>query len=125
MDDNGTNRQLIREMASRSSFRMEEASDGLSALEKMKTAAAEGRPLLPCPFGFVHGGDGWSRTGREDKGNPLLKDIILIMMSSFTQRGSTARMERIGFSGYLSKPLKRWQVEECLRKILALPVEHP
>jgi PAS domain S-box-containing protein len=121
VDDNGANRQLIREMASRWSFRMEEANDGLSALEKMNTAAAEGDPYFLAFLDLSMSGMDGVELGEKIKENPLLKDTILILMSSFTQRGSTARMDRIGFSGYLSKPLKRWQAEECLRKILSLP----
>jgi CheY-like chemotaxis protein/HPt (histidine-containing phosphotransfer) domain-containing protein len=121
VDDNSTNRQFIQDMASRWSFRMEEASDGLSALEKMKTAAAEGDPyflaLLDLSMAEMDGVE----LGENIKGNPQLQETILILMSSFAQRGGTVRMEKIGFSGYLSKPLKRWQLEESLRKILALP----
>ena len=120
-DDNGTNRQLIRDMASRWSFRMEEASDGLSALEKMKTAVAEGDPYFLAFLDLSMAGMDGVEVGEKIKRNPQLQGTILILMSSFAQRGGTVRMEKIGFSGYLSKPLKRWQVEECLRKILALP----
>ena len=121
VDDNSTNRQLIREMTKRWSFRMEEANDGFSALEKMELAAAEGDPYS---FAFLDvsmpGMDG-IELAEKIKQNSQLKDTLLIMMFSFTQRGCDTRPGKIGFSGYLSKPLKSWQLEECLRKVLALP----
>jgi PAS domain S-box-containing protein len=121
VDDNSTSRQLIREIIQPWGFRIEEAIDGFSALEKLKLAAAGGDPFRIAFLDMSMPGMDGAALGEKIKRTPQLKETILIVMPTFSHRVDTARLEKIGFSGYLHKPLKRWQFEECLRKILTLP----
>ncbi len=121
VDDNSTSRQLLSEILRPWSFRLEEAIDGNSALEKLSQAAAKGDPYSLAFLDMSMPGMDGVEVGEKIRKNPELKRTILVIMAPLSQRGDIARLQKIGFAGYLSKPLKGWQAEECLHKVLALP----
>jgi signal transduction histidine kinase len=64
--------------------------------------------------------------GQRIKTDPELKDTKLVMLTGWGQRGDATRVSDIGFSGYLTKPIKGSQLFECLVTILgktATPTE--
>ena len=52
--------------------------------------------------------------GRAIKADPTLKDTVLVMLTSWGRRGDAARVKEIGFSAYLTKPVKHSQLFDCL-----------
>ncbi|MCX5842020.1 MAG: ATP-binding protein, partial [Deltaproteobacteria bacterium] len=52
--------------------------------------------------------------GRTIKDTPNLKDTRLIMLTSGGMRGDAKRAKDIGFSAYLTKPIKRSHLLDCL-----------
>ncbi len=75
------------------SCRYVEARDTQSALEMLYTAVHERDPF---------------RVG----------DTILVIMGRLGKRNEAARLKRLGFSAFLTKPIKRSSLYECLLKIL-------
>ena len=64
------------------------------------------------------------------KADPLIKDTEMIMLTSIGRRGDASLMQRIGFSAYLTKPVKRSRLYKCLVSVLGkskayLPEEEP
>jgi len=57
--------------------------------------------------------------GRAIKSDPRLKEIIMVMLTSRGMRGDAQRMKEIGFSAYLTKPIKRSLLYNCLVTALA------
>ncbi|OGR60173.1 MAG: hypothetical protein A3J80_09850 [Desulfobacula sp. RIFOXYB2_FULL_45_6] len=49
-----------------------------------------------------------------------IKDTILIMLSSIGHRGDSARLKKIGFQGFLTKPVKKGQLFDCLRTVISM-----
>jgi CheY-like chemotaxis protein len=56
--------------------------------------------------------------GRAVKGTPSLHGTILIMITSRGLRGDANRVKTIGFSAYLTKPVRRSHFLECLGTVL-------
>jgi two-component system sensor histidine kinase/response regulator len=56
--------------------------------------------------------------GRAIKADPALAGSHLVMMSSFGRRGDAKRLKDIGFSAYLTKPVKQSQLYDCLAMVL-------
>jgi CheY-like chemotaxis protein len=56
--------------------------------------------------------------GRAIKAKPALKETPLVMLTSWGQRGDAARVKEIGFSAYLTKPVKHSQLFDCLVTVL-------
>jgi CheY-like chemotaxis protein len=57
--------------------------------------------------------------GKAIKSDPRLKQTILIMLTSRGLRGDALRMKEIGFAGYLTKPIKRSLLFDCIITALA------
>jgi CheY-like chemotaxis protein len=58
--------------------------------------------------------------GRIIKQDKTLADIVLVMMSSSAFRGDAARIKNIGFAAFLTKPVKKEKLFDCLRIISSL-----
>jgi CheY-like chemotaxis protein/HPt (histidine-containing phosphotransfer) domain-containing protein len=57
--------------------------------------------------------------GRKIKADPVLRDLPLVMLTSLSERGHAERLQRIGFAGVLTKPVKQSQLYQCLAVVLA------
>ncbi|HSR13234.1 MAG TPA: response regulator, partial [Thermodesulfobacteriota bacterium] len=121
VDDNPAARKLIREAIGRWSFRVEEAKSGSSAAARMKAAIREKDPYFLAFLDASMPGMNGLDLAQDLKADQDTAGTRLVTMSSFTHRGSTAKIEEIGFSGYISKPLKTWKIEQCVRGMLSNP----
>ena len=115
--DNATNRRLLGLHLESWGCRHDEARDGVVALEKLRAAVGEGAPFHITIVDKVMPGVDGVALGEEIKGDPALRETLLVMMTSLAERVETTRLERIGFSGFLSKPVKRSQLHGCLLKV--------
>jgi two-component system, sensor histidine kinase and response regulator len=117
VDDNATNRRVIREQLRQWGCRFDEADGGGQALELLKAAAAAGDryeiALLDMQMPEMDGED----LGGRIKQDPLLASTALVLMTSMGNRGDASRFEKIGFSGYLVKPIKQAHLFDCLRLV--------
>jgi len=118
VDDNTTNRMIITKMVESFGCRIETAASGSKALEMLQFAYNNGDPyqvvLLDMQMPDMDG----EQTTREIKGDPLGKDINIIILTSMAQRGDAARLEAVGCSGYLPKPVKQSLLREALVAVL-------
>ena len=118
VDDNAVARRVIITLLRSWHCQYDEAGDAESALMKLRSAAAEGSPfriaILDMQMPEVNG----ETLGNTIKEDPVLDDTILVMLTSMGKRGDAARLEAIGFSAYLTKPVRQSQLQECLRTVL-------
>ncbi len=118
VDDNATNRMLLITLLNTWGCRYETATDGDTALALLREAAQQGEPyriaLLEQELRGMSGQD----LGHCIKSDPVLKSTLLIMVTSLGQRGDAALLEKIGFEGYLAKPVRQSQLHECIALIL-------
>jgi len=118
VDDNATNRMIMTRMVEGFGCRIETAASGPKALEMVQTAYGNGDPyqviLLDMQMPDMDG----EQTARAVKADPNGKDIHIIILTSMGQRGDAARLEAIGCSGYLLKPVKQTLLHEALVTVL-------
>jgi two-component system sensor histidine kinase/response regulator len=111
------NRVSVAAQLSAWGCRIIETSSGESALSLLTQAVRDGVPFsIALIDRFVQGLDG-AELGRMIKDNSLLRDTRLILMTSLGQPGDGARLETIGFSGYLTKPLRSALLRDCLTMV--------
>jgi CheY-like chemotaxis protein/HPt (histidine-containing phosphotransfer) domain-containing protein len=120
VDDNGTNRLLAMTLLRSWGCRPEEAVGGMDAVGKLKQAFRQGDPFPVAILDMAMPDMDGEETGRRIKNDPETGSTLLIMMTSLGHRGDAARLKEIGFSGYLSKPIRQHQFHECLSLVLGL-----
>ena len=114
VDDNATNRKLMAALLNHWGCSSEVAVDGASALQHLRKAVAENIPFRVALLDQEMPGMDGSELGRKIKADPLLKSTLMIMVTSLAQRGEAAAMEKIGFVGYLPKPVRQSQLYSCI-----------
>jgi len=114
VDDNATNRFLLKKQLGSWGCRHDEAESAEAALVKLRAAAEQNDPyeiaILDMQMPEMDG-EKLGRIIREDK---TLADTLLVMMTSIGSRGDAARFKEAGFSAYLNKPVKQRQLYDCL-----------
>jgi PAS domain S-box-containing protein len=120
VDDNATNRMIITRMVESFGCRVETAASGAKALEMLHGGYNNKDPyqvvLLDLQMPDMDG----EQMARLIKADPILKDIKIIILTSLGQRGDAARLEALGCSGYLLKPVKQSLLREALVTVLGL-----
>ena len=118
VDDNKTNRHILEEQLKIWGCRYDAASGGDKALSKLARGVSDGDPfdiaIIDMQMPVMDG----AGLGKKIKQDPDLKNTRLIMMTSMGAKGDTRRFEKIGFSAYLSKPVKQSYLFECLTTIV-------
>ncbi len=117
VDDNATNRRWLAILLGSWNCRSDGAPDGQVALEKLRAAAADGDPFCIAVLDMQMPGMGGEALGGKIKDERALRDTILVMMTSVGARGDAARLEEIGFSAYLTKPVKQSHLYDCLATV--------
>ena len=118
VDDHDTNRLLVSTLLTTWGCRFAEAADGKAALSLLREAAHEDNPYRVALLDMLMPGMDGAELGRRIKQDQLLDGTRLVMMTSLSERGDAARLKSIGFSGYLTKPLRQSQLRECLALVL-------
>jgi CheY-like chemotaxis protein len=114
VDDNETDRKVVRYLLLRRGIKFAEARDGGEALNELRRAAVEGLPFDIALIDYqMPGMDGLS-LGNQIQADPLLDRIRLVLLTSFTDRKIGKQALRQGFGSYLAKPFKQASLFECL-----------
>ncbi len=118
VDDHEANRLLVTTLLTSWGCRFVEAADGKAALAMLVQAARDGDPFQVALLDNLMPGLYGPELGRMIKENPEIRDTRLVMMTSLAQRTDAALLEQIGFSGYLTKPLRQSYLRECLALVM-------
>jgi two-component system sensor histidine kinase/response regulator len=117
VDDNETNRIVLKEQLRLWGCLFDEASSGAEALEKLGQAISERNPfeiaILDMHMPVMDG----ATLGKKIKETPDLGSTVLVMLASVGHRGDAPHMKHIGFSAYLTKPVRQSQLYDCLATI--------
>jgi two-component system sensor histidine kinase/response regulator len=126
VDDNATNRLVLREMISLWGLLSAEAKDGKEALMRLREGAEAGHPyrlvlmdlMMPEMDGF--------ELSKNIKDSPLGENIEIILLTSLGRKGDSARCKEVGISGYLIKPVKQSELLDMILMSLGhAPEEEP
>ena len=60
--------------------------------------------------------------GRKIKADSRITGTAMVMLTSAGRRGDAEQLQDIGFSAYLTKPVKRVQLHDCLSTVLGTPL---
>ncbi len=120
VDDNKTNLEILTGYLAAWGCSCDAARDGEMALSMMHAVAKVGALFdLVITDMRMPEMDG-AELGRRIKTDPELKDTLIIMLTSQGLRGDASAMKEIGFSAYLTKPIRRSQLFDCLAMVLGI-----
>ncbi len=118
VDDNETNRMLMTTLLNDWGCRNEAADDGETALALLRKAAEQGEPYRIALLDFEMPGMDGQELGQQIKSDPLLEQTLLVMATSLARRGDAKMFEKIGFTGYLIKPIRQALLYDCIALVL-------
>lgn len=118
VDDNSTNRLLLRRLLEQWHLRVDEAASGSEALKLLREEKDRGSRYdivlvdrrMPAMDGFD--------TAEQICNNPSFRSPVVLMLASDTQAGDLARARDMGISATLIKPVKSAKLASALQKAL-------
>jgi two-component system cell cycle response regulator DivK len=114
VEDNEYNRKIVRQLLTRTSYRLREAADGEAALGMVR----EERPdliLMDVQLPKMSGLD-VTRALRDD---PATADVPIIVVTSFALSGDEQRAMAAGASAYIAKPYSPRELLALINTFLA------
>ena len=123
IDDNQTNRLVLTKNVEAMGCRVIAVSSGAKGLEALRNAHRIGDPFHVVLMDMQMPGMDGEQTARAIKSDPAVKDVKIIILTSMGHRGDAARMEALGCSGYLLKPVKQQLLFEATLAVLGRETE--
>jgi two-component system, cell cycle response regulator DivK len=114
VDDQEDNRRILRDLLTSAGYQVIEATTG----EEAVAAAAAQVPDLILMDIQLPGIDGYEAT-RQIKANPRLRQIPLIVVTSYALSGDDAKAFSAGADAYVSKPFSPRALLAKVREFLA------
>ncbi len=123
IDDNATNRFILREMLTHWGMDVTEAEDGPTGLRELEQAKKTSRLFrLILMDKMMPGMDGFA-VAEQIRHDPVLRDVIVMMLSSDSVHDDTARCREVGIATYLVKPIKQSELLDAILTVLGVAPE--
>jgi PAS domain S-box-containing protein len=118
IDDNQTNRYVLSKMLEGFGCRIDSAASGARGIEMLHQAIRSSDPYHVVLLDMQMPGMDGEQTARAIKSDPLAREVKVIILTSMGKRGDAVRLEALGCSGYLLKPVKQQMLYEALLTVL-------
>jgi len=119
VDDNATNRQILRHQIFAWKMQKGSAAGGQEALEVLAKAAAEGAAYDIALLDMQMPGMDGLTLAREIKANPDIARTRLIILTSLGQQPEAEELKTAGIEAYLIKPVKQARLFDCLVSMMS------
>jgi PAS domain S-box-containing protein len=119
VDDNATNREILRVQFTAWGARCGEAPDGETGLGLLHQAMDAGDPFVVAVLDMQMPGMDGETLGRAIRADTALHDTRLLMLTSLGERGDVTRLEKIGFAAYLTKPVRQSELFDSLAALFS------
>ena len=117
VDDNSTNRRLISLLLESWKCRYSVVPSGKEALKLLKNATLESDPFKIAVLDMLMPEMDGEELGTRILADTEIENPKLVIMSSIGTRGDASRVHELGFSAYLTKPVKQSQLFDCLTTV--------
>jgi PAS domain S-box-containing protein len=119
VDDSEASRQKLTALVTSWKARPAEATDGQSALDALLLAEQDGDAFQAAILDKQMPGMDGVTLAQTIKSDARIKNTRLVLMTDLGQVGEGKRMEEIGVAAYLTKPVRRSDLYDCLAVVLA------
>ena len=118
VDDNATNRMIVREFLASWGAKVTEAAGGEEGLSMLHRACEAGKPFRLVILDYQMPDMDGFETARLIKGQPELQGTIMVLLTSLQRKDDMERAREIGFARILYKPVKRAELREAVAQAL-------
>jgi len=124
VDDNQINRAVLTKNVEALGARVDAVISGAKALESLRNAYRAGDPYHVVLLDMQMPGMDGEQTARAIKSDPAVKEVKIIILTSMGQRGDAVRLEALGCSAYLLKPVKQQLLFDAVIAVLSRQPDH-
>ncbi len=121
VDDNQTNLDILDGYLRHWGCDCDQATSGEMALTLLTAVAKTGIPYDVVISDMLMPGMDGAELGRRIKTDPTLSTTKLVMLTSRGLNGDATKMKGIGFAAYLTKPVGRSQLFDCMISVINAP----
>lgn len=124
VDDNATNRKILKEMCANWRMNPVTVSGAAEALDEISAAAARGTPYdLIITDACMPGTDGFTLAQKITELDEIDPTLVM-MLSSIDRQIGVEQCEKLGIKSYLTKPIKQSDLFDAIASVLDLSVTH-
>jgi two-component system sensor histidine kinase/response regulator len=118
VDDNETNRTILRQQLTYWGVGTASAEKGEGALLALRSAAAEGTPFDVAILDMQMPGMDGLTLARTIKSDAKIAKVRLVLVTSFGHAGQGREARAAGITGYLTKPVDESDLHDCLVDVI-------
>ena len=115
---NKTQRRALEGQLTHERYRVELASNGADALDQLRAALASAQPFDAVLIGSELPDMDGATLGQRISSDPQLSRCSLVMLTAMKDHDDIARLPALGFAGFVSKPVRRQELVDCLHRAL-------
>jgi PAS domain S-box-containing protein len=114
IDDNSTNRMILREMLSGWGIIVSEADRGEKGITELRKKAQSDSPVKIVLLDYRMPEMDGLKTAEIIKADPMISETVIIMITSEQRGGDREKLRKLGVTGYLMKPVKRSELKNAV-----------
>jgi two-component system, sensor histidine kinase and response regulator len=114
VDDNTTNRQILRHQLLSWNMQPESAAGGEQALSMMREAASTGKPYALALLDFQMPEMDGLELAHAIKSDPVISATRSVMLTSYGQLLRPAELQKFGIDSCVIKPVKQSRLFDCI-----------
>ena len=119
VDDNATNRHILRDMLANWHMKPTAVNGGIVALEELQQARAAGNPYALIILDLLMPDMDGITVAERIMDLSCKEEARIVMLTSAGHRGDAARCREIGISAYLTKPINQSELLNAITNVLA------
>ncbi|NOX33268.1 MAG: response regulator [Deltaproteobacteria bacterium] len=101
----------------------DQAFDETEAMEMLKWACDEKKPFHVVIMEAKESDSAAENLGKKIRRDNVCKHTKMILMTSIGKKGDARKFEEIGFSAFLSKPVEKTLLIDCIKAVLSRPYD--
>lgn len=125
VDRHPAGRESLRQLFASWGYECEAFSEGASAVTRLLEARQEGIPFFAAVIDHSPGIMAADELALSIRAHSSLDELHLVLMSSLLRRGDARRYRDLGFSAYLSKPVRLETLRHAMMILLTGSEEEP
>ena len=124
IDDNATNRAILKHQTAAWQMLPVEAADGDEALNLLRAAESRGEAFDVIIVDLIMPGLDGFELARRVKVEAAIAPAHIVLLTSYGQRGHAQAARHAGIAAYITKPVRQSQLYECLLAVMSETAAH-